>query len=57
MIQELYNQISSKMDEIDLQEEADLFIGHYNIRSYITSARYYKALAAYCMLKSPKNVL
>lgn len=56
-MQELYNEIVSVMSEIDLQEEADLFKDQNNIYNYILSAPYYKALAAYCKLKSPQKIL
>ncbi len=56
-MQEFYNEIVSIMQEINLQEEADLFKDVDNIYNYILSAPYYKALAAYCKLKSPKKIL
>lgn len=55
--QELYNQIVSIFPKINLQEEADLFKHQKNIHDYILSAPYYKALAGFCKLYSPKNVL
>ena len=45
------------MPEIDLQQEADLFVCQPNIYDYVLRTQYYKALAAYCRLKNPASVL
>lgn len=53
----LYEEIMAVFPEIDLQPEANLFSNQKNIYDYILSAAYYKGLAGYCKLKSPKRIL
>ena len=56
-LKNLYRQIESLIPEIDVQQEADLFVKTENIYDYVLKTPYYKALAAYCKLKKPASVL
>jgi predicted O-methyltransferase YrrM len=57
LLKNLYQQIESIIPEIDIQQEADLFVETKNIYDYVLKTPYYKALAAYCKSKNPSSVL
>ena len=58
MINQIYGSINDEINNIDISDEINIFKELApNISDYMLISPYYKALAAYCKLYKPQNVL